>query len=474
MNACSATPQTDPRLLATPARYAKMTMAERFLFPPHVQQFQRTALRLLTDPICNRIIVEAPVRHGKSEFWSHVFPSWYLSMFPDNGVLLSTYSSDFSAEMSGRCRDHLDQWGHLTGLRLDPAYHARDYFKVLGRNGRMAGIGTFGAVSGKGFNLIIADDLVKDQQEANSPASRNSLARWFVADLLTRCEPGAKIVVVMSRRHPDDLTGRLLAMNPDLPPALKWHSIKFKAIGDDGAALWPGRYNLEQLRSIEQEFAMQGASYLWSCLYQQDPRGDPAACEWPDDYFAGIFYDNLPEQPYRLKIMALDPSMGKNAKTGDYPALLHVLMDCGNPPQLWVDDAFMRVVPLPMVEAMSVAWLEQKKPDSFAIEVNGFQERVAADIIRMAGEKGLSVPVSPHVDTEDKEVRLRMELGPLLAQHQLHFRNTQANRLVVKQLQEFPTGAHDDGPDALAIAVREFKRLLHGRRGPPAAVRYRG
>jgi len=414
------------------------------------------------------------VRHGKSEFWSHVFPSWYLSMFPDNGVLLSTYSSDFSAEMSGRCRDHLDQWGQLTGLRLDPAYHARDYFKVSGRSGRMAGIGTFGAVSGKGFNLIIADDLVKDQQEANSPAHRNTLARWFVADLLTRCEPGAKIVVVMSRRHPDDLTGRLLAMNPDLSPALKWHPIKFKAIGDDGAALWPGRYSLEQLRSIEQEFTMQGASYLWSCLYQQEPRGDPSACEWPDEYFTGLFYDNLPEQPYRLKIMALDPSMGKNAKTGDYPALLHVLMDCGNPPQLWVDDAFMRVVPLPMVEAMGVAWLQEKKPDSFAIEVNGFQERVAADIIRMAGGKGLTVPVSPHVDTEDKEVRIRMEVGPLLAQHQLHFRNTPANRLVVKQLQEFPTGVHDDGPDALAIAVREFKRLLHGRRGPPAAVRYRG
>ena len=399
-------------------------------------------------------------------------------MFPDNGVLLSTYSGDFSAELSGRCRDHLQDWGSLAGCSIDKVYRARDYFKIAGHEGRMAGIGTFGAVSGKGFHLLVGDDLVKDQQEANSPTARNSLARWFVADFLTRGEPGAKVVVVMSRRHPDDLTGRLLAMNPDLPPALKWHRIRLQAIGDDGAALWPARYPLDKLRAIEQEFAMQGASYLWSCLYQQDPRGDPAACEWPDDYFSGVFYDNLPEQPYRFKIMSLDPSMGKNAKTGDYPALLYVLMDCQQPPHLWIDDSFLRVTPLPIVEETCVAWLGSKQVDTFAIEVNGFQERVAADIIRMASEKGLPTPISPHIDTEDKEVRIRMELGDLLAQHRVHFRNTQANRLVVKQLQEFPTGSHDDGPDSLAIAVRELKRLLYGKRGTgvgtPQSIRLKG
>jgi hypothetical protein len=35
--------------------------------------------------------------------------------------------------------------------------------------------------------------------------------------------------------------------------------------------------------------------------------------------------------------------------------------------------------------------------------------------------------------------------------------------LLVEQLQEFPIGDHDDGPDALEMAIRLAAEVLHGR-----------
>lgn len=418
----------------------------------------------MTDPTFNRVIIEAPVRHGKSIFWSYIFPTWFKMTFPDKSVLLSSYSSTFSEAFTGRCRDLIAQHGKRAGIALDDSYKARNFFKLAGHDGSMEGIGAFGAISGKGFHLMIADDLVKDQEEANSPTIRNKLATWFAGDFMTRAEPGAKVVVVMSRRHPDDMTGRLMALNQDLLPENRWHVVTYKAIGDDGAALWPARFPVEKLRAIEQEFAALGMSYLFSSLYQQDPRGDPSGCEWPDEYFQGVFCDILPAQPYRFRVMSLDPAMGKNAKSGDVPALLYVLMDSQSPAHLWIEDSSMRVMPSSVVEDTAVAFMQQHKPDGFIVETNGFQELIAQNIARKAAEQQVAAPIYTRCSTENKEVRIRMALTPMLHQRRLHFRNTPSNRILVKQLQEFPTGAHDDGPDSLALATYLINQFIAGKR----------
>jgi hypothetical protein len=41
--------------------------------------------------------------------------------------------------------------------------------------------------------------------------------------------------------------------------------------------------------------------------------------------------------------------------------------------------------------------------------------------------------------------------------------NSPATRLLVEQLREFPLGAHDDGPDALEMAIRLAVALVDGR-----------
>ena len=66
----------------------------------------------------------------------------------------------------------------------------------------------------------------------------------------------------------------------------------------------------------------------------------------------------------------------------------------------------------------------------------------------------MQMPLYSMHNTVNKMVRIR-SLTPLLAQHRLKFkRNSPGSRLLVEQLRDFPNGDHDDGPDALEMALR--------------------
>ena len=67
----------------------------------------------------------------------------------------------------------------------------------------------------------------------------------------------------------------------------------------------------------------------------------------------------------------------------------------------------------------------------------------------------------------NKQVRIR-RLGTYLSQRQLRFKSRSAGTaLLVQQLQDFPVGDHDDGPDALEQALRVLTDLWNGREEEP-------
>jgi hypothetical protein len=55
-------------------------------------------------------------------------------------------------------------------------------------------------------------------------------------------------------------------------------------------------------------------------------------------------------------------------------------------------------------------------------------------------------------------------LGPYLSLRRLRFlSNSASTRLLVDQLRDFPSAAHDDGPDALEMALRLAEYVFHRR-----------
>ena len=187
--------------------------------------------------------------------------------------------------------------------------------------------------------------------------------------------------------------------------------------------------------------------------------------EWPAEYFDGILFDAWPPD-LTHRVLALDPSKGKADRSGDYSAF--VLLGLDREWVLWADADLdnSRPVESPrggksLVEDglhLARAW----QPDAFVVETNGFQELVAAALLRVAAERAQHLPLYGTCSTSPKIGRIRV-LGTYLAQGRLRIRNTPGGRLLTQQMRDFPLADHDDGPDSLQLGIRMMELLLSGR-----------
>jgi predicted phage terminase large subunit-like protein len=127
-----------------------------------------------------------------------------------------------------------------------------------------------GAIAGRRADLVIIDDPIASQADAESPRHRNHVWEWFKSDVTTRLKPGGKIVLIMTRWHPDDLGGQLLAHAKS-----EWRVVRLPALAepDDplgrpvGAPLWP---EWEDHAALIRKRQMIGER-AWAALFQQTP-----------------------------------------------------------------------------------------------------------------------------------------------------------------------------------------------------------
>lgn len=430
-------------------------------FPTHLQKFEELTLKMIRGKL-KRLCVSVSVRHGKTVWFDNVLPAYIHLYDPDARIIIAGASADLAQEQVGVLRDFWAQYGpSLNGLKLHPKFQSRSFVKFANSTGEIRGVGISSQVAGRGANWIIVDDPLKDLEEVASADRRQKVFSTFQSELISRAEPGAKAIVVSSRRHPDDLTGKLLALNENLKDEDKWEEVLFPALKGEGSAteepLWPDRFSLQELHSIKQNYVASGLEWLWQSLYQQNAINFESV-EWPAEYMPD-WYDELPPNlPIRMRLLGLDPAVGKNNKTGDHPALLYIIVDQQG--DIWVDDASMSIQPVDQTIQLTGAFFQKHQPEGLAVETVGFQEFVAEEICKhiQALQQGV-VPLWSFNPIENKEVRIRMKLTPYLAQHKIHFRNIPALKQVRNQLQEFPNGAHDDGPDCLAMLVNIIEQL---------------
>ena len=442
---------------ASPGLFARAFLPD-FQQPAHVKAFERATLRLLASDTFHRQIIEAPVRHGKSYWHSIVVPSWHSCAFPAKKVLGVSYGKELSEEFSADVVHLCEEAGQRLGLRM--AWKRRGSFRWADFGGGYDSTTAQGAVTGKGYHLICADDLVKDDAEARSPVERARLSKWWQFDCCTRCEPGGKVSLVMSRRHTSDLSGECLAANKDLPESKRWESIQFKAIDANGRALWPERFNLQALQDIFTEWELKGRSYMFDTLYQQNPRGDPGACAWKDSYFQDIFRNVPPTWGEHMHVLACDPSHGANSSPGDYTAIADMRLVNG-PEKVLFADMYMRQLDWSEAAAVFAEQIIARRPRAAMIEVAAGQDPIRAEVQRRLDAANCLVPLygfDPMGAT--KIPAIEEALTQWLHLHRIFFVDNLGGQLCVAQMKEFPSGAHDDGPDALRIGLSLIAELL--------------
>jgi predicted phage terminase large subunit-like protein len=182
--------------------------------------------------------------------------------------------------------------------------------------------------------------------------------------------------------------------------------------------------------------------------------------EWPASYFtSSIWFDDWPKD-IAIRTLGLDPSKGKDAKHGDYSAI--VRLGRSKDGTLWADADLQRR-PTGVIVDAAIEAQRDFRADGFAIETNQFQELLKVEIETKSRAQGIMLPCYGLNNQVNKLVRIR-RLGPHLAAGNLRFKaNSPGAKLLVQQLREFPNADHDDGPDGLEMALRLMIYLHNGR-----------
>jgi len=406
------------------------------------------------------LMISMPPRHGKSEYISKWLPTYWLGKRPNDRIINCGYGNSFAKSWGRKCRDLFAEHGRAYfGLSVSDTAGAANEWNVAGHEGGMLTAGIGGGITGRGANLLIVDDPVKDAEEALSETYRDKIWDWWQSTSDTRLEPGAKKIVVMTRWHIDDLAGRLIAQSEETGEA--WRVINFPAIAEfddplgrnEGEALWPERWPIEAL-----ERKRRGRStYWWNALYQGRP-GQHDDAEFPAEYFEPPFWvDEMPEA-VDMGVVFLDASKGKDAKKGDFQASVFVGVYEG---KAYVD-AILGRWPISKAVSESLRLLLKYRGRVLAYESNNFQEEaVGFEIDRqLAGNRLHGLTVVPVNHQMKKELRIQ-RLDAYLRAHELRFVRSPGTKMLVDQLREFPHAAHDDGPDALEEAVQQCLSMLN-------------
>ncbi len=191
-------------------------------------------------------------------------------------------------------------------------------------------------------------------------------------------------------------------------------------------------------------------------MYQQDPQAE-GGTEWPADWFGPeIWFNEWPES-WQCRTVALDPSKGTDSKFGDYSAF--VMLVVGVDGTLYVDaDLALRNTSVIVDDALTIQrWFQS---NGFGIETNQFQSLLADELGRRAVETNTIVPIFGFNNYTNKLVRIR-SLTQYLSKRRIRFKGgSRGAQLLVEQLRDFPLADHDDGPDALEMAIRLAADLL--------------
>jgi hypothetical protein len=210
-----------------------------------------THIRLIIDELerlergeIDRLMIFMPPRHGKSLLTSQLFPSWFLGRHPDRSIIASSYGSslatDFGRKVRNLCSEPLFR-SIFPKARIADDSAAVYCFNML-QGGAYFALGAGGSRTGRGADLLLLDDLVKNREEAYSASSRKNLAEWYESVAYTRLSgPGAAVIIVQTRWHQDDICGRLLREHPEEG----WTVLNLPAIAEtdegwrkEGEPLW--------------------------------------------------------------------------------------------------------------------------------------------------------------------------------------------------------------------------------------------
>lgn len=449
----------------------------------------------------NRFItIRMPPRSGKSTLTSLYFPAWLLRTHPGWKIGVISHGSTFATTWGRGVRRLIEN--HPLGVEIAPDLGAASEWETTERGGMLAR-GLSGDVTGRGFKVLLLDDLVKGVAEAHSEVNRAAVWDKWRSDFFTRLEGPFLVVAVGTRWHQDDFLGRLLSSEYEGDPD-DWEVIEFPALAetDDVLGREPGEPLLSPLTDETEEEARQRweaikssvGSYAWNALYQQRP-SSPKGAIFDTDWWR--YWTSNPEKATEDgRVVYVSPEELARARWLDSWDMAFKGKDSSDyvVGQRWAQIKANRLLVAQTRKRRTftstlAVMKEWSDPDSNAAPFSSLVHlRLVEDkangtavIDTLKDEIAGIVAVNP---TESKIARARAESPAVEAGNVLlPLPSDPGNEWVtdfLSEVRDFPTGAHDDQVDAFTQALQRMKGQRPGsitsptRSGPGMPARTRG
>jgi predicted phage terminase large subunit-like protein len=393
-----------------------------------------------------------PPRHGKSTLVSKYFPAWFTGLWPDKRVLLASYEGNFASSWGLKAKDVQEECGRrVFGTHVRREVASASNWQYKGHDGGMSTAGVGGPFTGKGGDILIVDDPIKNAEEARSPARRELIWDWFNSVAYTRLEPGGAVLVIQTRWNEDDLAGRLIKAERE--GGEHYEVISLAAIAteiDDlgrmkGEALCPERFDAEAVAKIKAAIG----PYWFAAMYQQNPRPEEGNI-FKESWFPR--YTGTPQGTFIKRIQILDTAH-KTKKENDYSALGTMdLLDGGT----YLRHMWREKCTYPDLKRKTQEMFGAWKADELCIEDKDAGAMLIQELQRDTRLPVIAIPA-------DKDKVLRAHAATPACESGRVFLpadgTTPWMEDFLAELLAFPNAAHDDQVDAFVHGINRLKEM---------------
>jgi len=409
----------------------------------------------------DRICVNIPPRHGKSQLVSIFFPAWFLGRNPDKKVMMVSHTTDLAVDFGRKVRNliALDAYRSIfpTVKLAQDSKSAGRWNTNVGGEYYACGIGS--ALAGRGADLLLVDDPHSEQDVINGNFGVFEKAyEWFTFGARTRLMPGGRVAIIQTRWHLDDLTGRVVRDMGKNERADQYNVVEFPAILDIEdkktkktvqKPLWPEFFDLEALLRTKASMPV----FQWNSQYQQKPTTEEAAMvkrEWWNKWIP----DSPP--PCEYVIMSLDAAAEKHNRA-DFTALTTwgvFLNEETEAYNIILLNSIKQRIEFPELKQLAMEEYHDWEPDSFIVEKKSSGVALYQEMRRMG------LPVSeytPHRGSGDKLARLN-SVADIVASGICWVPETRWAEEVVEEIAGFPFMSNDDLVDSTVMALMRFRQ----------------
>jgi len=401
---------------------------------------------------CKRLMIAMPPRHGKSQMGSYLFPAYLMGRDPRSKLIVASHTAELAQRFGRMIRNLMEDDKYK---ELFPNMLLSVDSKAAGRwNTQQGGeaffIGKGGAMTGRGGDVIILDDIL-DEQDAMSDTAMENTWEWYTSGPRQRLQPNGSIVVINTRWKTDDLSGRLLKMHGQLKSD-QWELLEFPAILPSGGSLWPGFWPIEELEKVKMAIGLK----KWNAQWQQQPTNDDGAV-LKRNWWRRWKHDEPPECSY--VIQTYDTAYSKT-ETADYSVISTwgvFVPSADSGPNLILLSVKRGRWDFPELKRVAKDEYRYWNPDNVLIEAKATGTPLQQELRKMG------IPVTMYSpggrkSGQDKISRANA-VAPILESGMVWYPEQQDwAEEMVEECAAFPNGSHDDQVDAAIMAWMRFRQ----------------